>query len=179
VADRELTADGTRVVSATSLETTWTSRVASAPADFPAPTLAAAYAATASVGSLATIAGSECPATLGVRSASIPSRTIWVVGPHLGRYDNSVLGRVSLELSDGMLMLDTGEVRSRTRPQLDEHGRVIAYAATDPPRSRLPLALREDERGTPIQVVPDPAGSNEYILIAKLKATPSVASPSP
>ena len=55
MADRELTADGTRVVSATSLETTWTSRVATAPEDFPTPTLAAAYAAMASAGSLATI----------------------------------------------------------------------------------------------------------------------------
>ena len=89
--------------------TTWTSRVATAPADFPTPTLAAAYAATASVGSLATIAGSECPATLGIRSASIPSRPTWMVGPYLGRYKNSVLGRVSLELSDGMLILETGK----------------------------------------------------------------------
>jgi hypothetical protein len=101
-----------------------------------------------------------------------------VVGPYLERYDNSVLGRVSLELSDGMLILGTGEMRSRLRSQLDEYGRVIAYVATDPPLGRLPLALREDERGTPILEVPNPAGGNKYIVMVKVKATPNLATPS-
>jgi len=101
-----------------------------------------------------------------------------VVGPYLERCDNSVLGRVSLELSDGMLILGTGEMRSRLRSQLDEHARVIAYVATDSPLGRLPLALREDERGTPILEVPNPAGGNEYIVMVKVKATPNLASPS-
>jgi hypothetical protein len=88
------------------------------------------------------------------------------VAPYLGRYDNPLLGEISLELRDGMLILDAGEVRSRLRPQLDEHGRVIAYVATDPPLAQLPLALREGERGAPTLVVPNPAGGSEYVFVA-------------
>jgi CubicO group peptidase (beta-lactamase class C family) len=101
------------------------------------------------------------------------------VAPYLGRYHNPLLGEVSLELRDGMLILNGGEVRPRLRPQLDEQGRPIAYVATDPPLARLPLFLREDERGAPTLVVPDPAGGNEYVFTALSFPTPSVASPSP
>jgi hypothetical protein len=101
------------------------------------------------------------------------------VAPYLGRYANSVLGEVALTLQEGTLVLDVGEVRSRLRPQMDEQGRPIAHVAVDPPIASLPLTLREDARGAPDLVVPDPAGGNEYVFTAVSETPHLAASPSP
>ncbi|MBW3634164.1 MAG: beta-lactamase family protein [Chloroflexi bacterium] len=235
--------DGTRVVSAENLETTWTPRVASSPEDFPTPTLAAAYAgyglgwvvgdyhgqrmlshSGSTLGFEAQVAiwpeaqlgivvltnaqGAEL-STQGVqfrlaellfeqpaeietlvsqgldasaqRIVELRSRLgdqvdPTAVAPFLGRYDNPVLGEVSLVLHEGTLILDAGEVRSELRPQLDEQGRVVGYVATDPPMAPLPVMLRQ-EGGAPSLVVPNPAGGNGYVFAAASEATPSVPSP--
>lgn len=94
------------------------------------------------------------------------------VAPYLGRYRNPVLGEVSLELHDGSLVLDAGELRTALQPQVDEDGQVIAFVAADPPVAPLTVVLREDG-GTPSLVVPNPAGGAAYVFAAASQATPS------
>jgi CubicO group peptidase (beta-lactamase class C family) len=236
--------DGTRVVSAANLGTTWTPRVTTAPEDFPTPALAAAYAgyglgwvvgdyhgqrmlshsgstlgfeaqlavwpeAELGIVVLTNAQGAEL-ATQGVqfrlaellfdqpaeieglvaqgreafaqRVEAFDSRLgdhvdPALVDPFLGRYKNPVLGEISLELHDGALILDSGEVRSELRPELDEHGSLVGYVIIDPPMAPLPVMLREGEDGTPSVVVPNPAGGNEYVFAAVAEATPNVPSP--
>jgi hypothetical protein len=99
------------------------------------------------------------------------------VTPYLGRYDNPVLGEISLELHEGTLILDGGEVRSELWPQRDEQGGVVGYVATDPPIAPLPVTVRLGEDGAPSLVIPNPAGGEEYVFAAVGEATPSPASP--
>jgi CubicO group peptidase (beta-lactamase class C family) len=236
--------DGTRVVSADNLETTWMPRVASSPEDFPTPTLAAAYGAYGMGWVVGDYHGqrmlSHSGSTLGFESqlAVWPEAELGIVvlanaqgaelevqgvqfrlaellfdqpaeieglvsqgrgafmqrveafgsrlgdqvdptavAPFLGRYENPVLGEVSLELHDGALILDAGEIRSELQPQLDEQGSVVGYVITDPPMAPLPVMLRQGEDSAPSLVVPNPAGGNEYVFARVAEATPSVPSP--
>ncbi len=98
------------------------------------------------------------------------------VAPFLGRYDNPVLGEVSLELQDGTLFLDGGEIRSELRPELDEQGSVVGYVIADSPMAPLPVMRRQGEDGVPSLVVPNPAGGNEYVFTAVSEAKPRASS---
>jgi hypothetical protein len=55
------------------------------------------------------------------------------VAPYVGRYANAALGEVELQLRDGRLVLDAGEIRSELRPTVGAAGETVVYLFVDPP----------------------------------------------
>jgi CubicO group peptidase (beta-lactamase class C family) len=102
------------------------------------------------------------------------------VAPFLGRYANPALGEIVLELEDGRLILDGGEVRSELKPVLDEAGNVAAYIFADAPLAGAPapVMLQQGADGRPeIVVSVEGDGAETYVftlLEASASATPAL-----
>lgn len=78
-----------------------------------------------------------------------------VVEDYTGSYANDVLGEMVVELVDGRLYADVGEVRSELLPVTEEDDPDVIdyYLLFDPPLSGTPLAFEEDEDGTMTAVI--------------------------
>jgi CubicO group peptidase (beta-lactamase class C family) len=89
------------------------------------------------------------------------------IAPYLGRYANPALGEVELELRDGRLILDAGEVRSELRPQVDDAGQVAGYMLVDPPLAGAPVlvTLRQGADGRPeLMAAVEGDGAETYVF---------------
>ncbi|CAA9557061.1 MAG: Beta-lactamase [uncultured Thermomicrobiales bacterium] len=91
------------------------------------------------------------------------------VAPFVGDYVNAALGEVSLELTNGALVLDAGEFRTELLPTLNGAGAVAGYITADAPVAGALVALRR-ENGAPVMVVG--AGVDEYDFARALPSPP-------
>jgi CubicO group peptidase (beta-lactamase class C family) len=98
------------------------------------------------------------------------------VAPFLGRYTNPALGEIVLEMEDGRLILDGGEVRSELQPVLDEAGQVAAYIFVDPPLAGAPapVMLRQGADDRPEIVVSFEGDGAETYVFTQLEAGAAV-----
>jgi CubicO group peptidase (beta-lactamase class C family) len=102
------------------------------------------------------------------------------VSPYLGRYANPALGEVELEIQNGRLVFDAGEIRSELRPRMDDAGQVVAYFFTDPPLAGapVPVTLRQGPDGRPeMEATVEGEGEETYVFTL-LESSP-VATPAP
>ncbi len=103
-----------------------------------------------------------------------------IVSPYLGRYVNPALGEVELELRDGRLVFDAGEIRSELRPRIDDAGQVVAYVFTDPPLAGapVPVTLRQGTDERP-EIVATVQGDGEETYVFTLLESNTAATPLP
>ncbi len=71
------------------------------------------------------------------------------VTPYVGRFTNKALGEITVELRDGMLILDAGEFQVELRPQVDEDGEVVVYQVVTTGVALLGFEFTEDADGNP------------------------------
>jgi hypothetical protein len=93
-----------------------------------------------------------------------------------GRYENEVLGDLTLTLEDDALILDAGEFRSELRPVLDDAGDTVGYNTVEPPVLGLVVQLRDVF--VPVVVVVDRVSSDEYLFAPIATTATPIASPS-
>lgn len=82
------------------------------------------------------------------------------VEPFLGEWTNPVLGEITLEGEDGMLIMDSGAWRSEIRPYLDDDGEFQFYLMYEMPLAGVDVYLNTLDDGMPQLVVG--SGVTEY-----------------
>jgi hypothetical protein len=82
------------------------------------------------------------------------------VESYLGRYRNSALGEINLQLDGEALLMNAGEFSAHLRRRISEDDQPATYTVTDVPLTGTPVRLAKDESGAPILILGE--GVTEY-----------------
>jgi CubicO group peptidase (beta-lactamase class C family) len=99
------------------------------------------------------------------------------VAPYLGRYTHDVLGEVDVELGDGTLVLNAGEVRAELWGLHDPATGETTYLTSDLPLSGVATVTFSEENEVPAMTFTDPTTGEAYLFTFVRAAGPGATPP--